>query len=56
MTENIRGTKRRKEDIGTNTMRHGIPAWKKNPPSVVENVQDVYARKIVESVMLAGNI
>lgn len=55
MTGNIRNTKKRREDIDTNTMRHGVLAWKRNRLSAVESVQDVYVRKIVESVTLAGN-
>jgi len=56
MTESIRNIKRRKEDIDMNTTRPGVPMWKRNPPSVAESVQDAYVWKIVESVMLAGNV
>lgn len=56
MTGNIRSTKRRREGIDTNMMRHGAPAQKRNPPNVAENVQDVCVWKIVESVTLAGNV
>lgn len=56
MTGSIENTKRRKEDIDTNMTRRGVPAWKKNLPSVAESVQDVYVRKTVGSVMLAGNV
>lgn len=55
MTGNIRNTKKRREDIDTNTTRRGVLAWKRNPLSAVESVQDVYVRKIVGSVTLAGN-
>jgi len=56
MTESIRSTKRRREDIDMNTTRPGVPMWKRNLPSVAESVQDAYVWKIVESATLAGNI